>query len=92
MCKRVKPSNDAYKKIFFPQTIRYWNDPLDSLISSAEQSDDCVSKFTSLVRAWDLIFLAQALIRYCHFGVSPVNYSDSDSEEQDTGLDTELPC
>ena len=21
-----------------------------------------------------------ALVRYCHFGVSPVNYSDSDSE------------
>ena len=37
-------SKDAYKKSFFPQT---------SLISSAELSDDCVSKFTSLVRARD---------------------------------------
>ena len=33
------------------------------------------SKFTSLVRASS----ANPLVRYCHFGVSPVNYSDSDS-------------
>ena len=37
----------------FPQTIRDWNELPDSLISSAELSDDCVSKFTSLVRARD---------------------------------------
>ena len=41
-------SKDAYKKSFFPQTIRDWNVLPDSLISSAELSDDCVSKFTSL--------------------------------------------
>ena len=46
-------SEDAYKKSFFPQTIRDWNVLPDSLISSAELSDDCVSKFTSLVRARD---------------------------------------
>ena len=46
-------SEDAYKKSFFPKTIRDWNDLPDSLISSAELSDDCVSKFTSLVRARD---------------------------------------
>ena len=50
--------------VFFPQTIRDWNELPDSLISSAEMSDecaskfaemsdDCVSKFTSLVRAQD---------------------------------------
>ena len=44
---------DAYKKSFFPQSIRDWNVLPDSLISSAELSDDCVSKFTSLVRARD---------------------------------------
>ena len=38
---------------FFPQTIRDWNDLPDSPISSAEMSDDCVSKFASLVRARD---------------------------------------
>ena len=38
---------------FVPQTIRDWNVLPDSLISSAELSDDCVSKFTSLVRARD---------------------------------------
>ena len=47
-------SKDSYKKSFFPQTIRDWNALPDSLISSAELSDDCVSKFTSLVRATDL--------------------------------------
>ena len=46
-------SIDAYLKSFFPQTIRNWNVLPDSLISSAELSDDCVSKFTSLVTARD---------------------------------------
>ena len=46
-------SKDCYKKSFFSQTIRDWNVLLDSLISSVELSDDCVSKFTSLVRARD---------------------------------------
>ena len=31
--------------------IRDWNDLPDSLISSAEMSDDCVSKFATLVRS-----------------------------------------
>ena len=49
-------SKDSYKKSFFPQTIRDWNALPDSLISSrsVELSDDCVSKFTSFVRARDL--------------------------------------
>ena len=46
-------STDAYLHSFFPKTIRDWNELPDSLISSAELSDDCVSKFTSLVRARD---------------------------------------
>ena len=46
-------SKDSYKKSFFAQTIRDWNALPDSLISSVELSDDCVSKFTSLVRARD---------------------------------------
>ena len=36
-----------------PQTIRDWNALPDSLISSAEDAEDCVAKFTSLVRAKD---------------------------------------
>ena len=44
-------SIEAYKCSFFPQTIRDWND--DSLFSTAEMSDDCVSKFASLVRSRD---------------------------------------
>ena len=36
-----------------PQTIKDWNALPDSLISSAKDADDCVAKFTSLVRARD---------------------------------------
>ena len=43
----------AYKSSFFLQTSRDWNDLPDSPISSAEVSNDCVPKFTSLVRARD---------------------------------------
>ena len=46
-------SKDTYKKSFSPQTVRDWNYLLDSLISAAELSDNCVSKFTSLLRARD---------------------------------------
>ena len=45
-------SVEAYKCSFFPQTIMDWNFLPDSLISSTELSDDCVS-FSSLVRARD---------------------------------------
>ena len=41
-------SKDAYKKSFFPQTIRDCNDLPDSLVYFAELSDECV---TSLVGA-----------------------------------------
>ena len=49
-----------------------WNDHPDSLISSAELSDDCVSKFTSLVRARDLF--------------SPAGVEESDSVTMDSGV------
>ena len=54
---------------------------MSSLIPSAEVSNDCVSKFTSLVRAMDLINFphSQPLVKDFHIGVSPVNYLDSDS-------------
>ena len=42
---------DVNKGNVFPQTIRDWNALPDSLISSAEDVEDCVTKFTSLVRA-----------------------------------------
>ena len=44
-------NTDVYKGSFFPQTTRDWNALPDSLISSAEDAEDCVAKFTSLVRA-----------------------------------------
>ena len=42
-------NTDVYKGSFFPQTIRDWN----SLVSSAEDAEDCVATFTSQVRARD---------------------------------------
>ena len=44
-------NTDVYKGSFFPQTIRDRNVLLDSLISSAEDAEDCVAKLTSQVRA-----------------------------------------
>ena len=58
-------NTDVYKGSFFPQTIRDWNALPDSLFSSAEDAEDCVAKFTSLVSD-------------CGFSVSPVNYPDPD--------------
>ena len=43
----------VYEGSFFPQIIRDWNALPKSLISSAEDAEDCVAKFTSLVRARD---------------------------------------
>ena len=52
-CRNQHCNTDVYKGSFFPQTIRDWNALPDSLISSAEDAEDCVTKFTSLVRARD---------------------------------------
>ena len=46
-------NTDVYKCSFFPQTIRNSNALSDSLIISAEDAEDYVAKFTSLVRARD---------------------------------------
>ena len=46
-------NTDGYKGGFFPQTIRDWNGLPNSLISFAEDAEDCVAKFTSLLRARD---------------------------------------
>ena len=46
-------NTDVYKGSFFPQTNRGWNVLPDSLISSAEDAEDCVAKFISLVKARD---------------------------------------
>ena len=73
-------SEEAYKSSFFPQTIRDWNDLPHSLISSTEMSDDCVQVRISCESQGLISLLAHPLVRYCQFGVSPVNHSDSDSE------------
>ena len=48
-------NTDVYtcKYSFFPQTVRDWNVLPNSLISSTEDAEDCVAKFTSQVRARD---------------------------------------
>ena len=42
---------DAYRHSFFPETIRDWNALPASTVSSAESSEDCISRFTSLMRS-----------------------------------------
>ena len=51
--------------IDFTQTIRDWNDLLDSLISSAEMSDGFDSNFTSLVRALVINTLRPSSTPWC---------------------------
>ena len=46
-------SMDVYKGSFFPQTIKDWNALPNSLIFYAEVAEDCVAKFTSLMRVKD---------------------------------------
>ena len=43
----------VYIGSFFPKIIWDWNALPNSLISSAEDAEDCIAKFTSLVRARD---------------------------------------
>ena len=43
-------NTDVYKGSFFPHTNRDWNALSNSLISVAKDAEDCVAKFTSLVR------------------------------------------
>ena len=52
-CQIPIANTDVYKGSFFPQTIRDWNALPYSLVLSAEDAEDCVAKFTSLVRARD---------------------------------------
>ena len=46
-------NTDVYKGSLSPQTIRVWNALPNSLISSAEDAEDCVAKVTSPVSAGD---------------------------------------
>ena len=53
-------------KIFL-QTIRDWNDLPGSLFTSAEMSDDCVSKFTFLLLLLPVNRLLQLIEDYAMF-------------------------
>ena len=68
------------------QSIGDWNELSDYLISIAEVSDDCHSKFDSLCETDRGLFnltLVTAPGEAYQCGLSPVIYSDSES---DTGL------
>ena len=56
---------DIYKYSFFPDTIRDWNALPESIISSAESSEDPVTRFTSLVRSRDWSSQSLALVNEC---------------------------
>ena len=70
-------SKEAYKSSFFPQAIRDWNDLPDSLISSAEMSDDCCVQ-VRFTRAFKGLISppSEPPGEIMSFGVSPVNYSE----------------
>ena len=71
----------AYRHSFFPETIRDWNALPASTISPAEGSEDCVSRFTSLMRSSDQSsFVDPGECTCMSVNVSPVSYFDSDSE------------
>ena len=68
----------VYTGSFFPHTIRDWNVLPDALTSTADVAEDCVGKFTSLVRVRDKFPPVTGPGEWFHFDVSPVNCSDSD--------------
>ena len=71
------PSLSVEACSFFTQTIRDWIDLPDSLFSNAEMSYNCVSKFASLVRSNPPPLRTPAPGEILSFGVSTVNYKDS---------------
>ena len=77
-------SKEAYKSSFFPQTIRDYNDlpPWFSDLLCWNVWWLCVQVRISCESQGLISLLAHPLVKYCPFGVSPVNHSDSDSEEQ----------
>ena len=46
-------TDTIYKGSFFPQALRDGNALPESVISSAEVADDCITKLTSLLTARD---------------------------------------
>ena len=63
---------------------------MTSLISSAEMSDDCVQVCISCESQGLISLLAHSLVRYCQFGVSPVNHSDSEMTQRKACSDTKF--
>ena len=76
-------SKEAYKSSFFPQTIRDWNDLPDSLMSPLLKCLMTVCP-SSLTRAFKGLISppSEPPGEIMSFDVSPVNYSDSDSDRQ----------
>ena len=71
---------DVYMYSFFPQTIRDWNDLLNPWFLPLNCQ---MIAYLSSPLLWELgtnFPQSQPLVKDCQFGVSPVNYSDSDSD------------
>ena len=64
------------RKVSFPKLSR--TGMVSLILSSPLLNCRTIVYLNLLVRARDLTSLANSLVRYCHFGVSPVNYTDSD--------------
>ena len=56
---------DAYRHSFFPETIRDWNALPASTVSSAESSEDCICRFTSLMRSREESSHSLTLVNVC---------------------------
>ena len=56
---------DAYRHSFFPETFRDWNALPASTVSSAESSEDRISRFTSLMRSREQSSHSLTLVNVC---------------------------
>ena len=56
---------DAYRHSFFPEIIRDWNALPASIVFSAECSEDCISRFTSLMRSREESSHSLTLVNVC---------------------------
>ena len=56
---------DAYRHSFLPETIRDWNALRVSTVSSAECPDDCISRFTSLMRSREYSSHSLTMVNVC---------------------------
>ena len=72
----------------FPETTKYWNAFPGSVISSAEVTEDCVAKFTSLVRTRDYFPSSQVSVK--DFLLDLSSFSNSVADAQSVAKDISI--